>query len=1323
MVSAAFGLAAASGEKVPPTSDDVPGVRTDPPGEAKQLEEEKTGPVPGGVQGDELEVSEGANFAVVETSHEGDPVCSWGCDPIMGPQACHLRGHSTTPGMMGTSNGGVGGESAHIRRPRVKTQLSGLTPTGRIKLASKGESFQLGSATEVKVGNVAQAKEQESLPGEGAGVLGVHTASPRDLFYLSGRLFQRPVKALMDSGAQRNVVSRALVNALHLRTRKCKEPIIIGMADGKTVYKCTRFLRAAPFSLLETEFSEAEDFLVVPTDQEVILGLPWLERWNPTVDWEKRTINFPYRTGRVHTHGAPESTQEGVRTEIISALAMKRELRKAETRAFICIVRETESTGADDRHPCMAKLEKEFPDIFAEKLPPGMPPTRGVTHTIELEEGVAPPFGPIYRFAPAELEELRKQITELLATGKIQPSKSPYGSPTIFVRKKDGTLRMCIDYRALNKLTVKNRYPMPRPEDLFDQMRGASVFSKIDLASGYHQVRVQPEDVPKTAFRTPFGHYEFLVMPFGLTNAPATFQSIMNNVLHPFFGKFAVVYLDDILIYSQNKEEHEKHLRQVLQVLAEHELYAKPSKCFWFQREVEYLGHIICAEGLRVDDSKVKAIADWPEPTNVHEVRQFLGFANYYRRFVQNYARIAVPLTDLTKREMLFQWSAKCQNAFNQLKGSLLSAPILRLADTSKPFRVETDASDFAIGAVLLQEYEHHWHPVAYDSRKLQQAERNYHPYERELLAVIYALKLWRHYLLGQGFEAYTDHKTLETFERKSDLTHRQARWAEVLQDFDVTIKYQPGQKNIVADSLSRRPDHKVNMVRLTHITTLETTELAGLTQAYETCPDFGNVFRTLTDASATPPRKTRFTVREGLLFYDRERLCVPKAHKLRQKMLYEHHDAKIAGHYGADKTYLSLRKYLYWPKMYSHVQRYTRSCDVCQRMKHSTAKPIGLLQPLPIPAKPWESVSMDFITHLPETKNGNNALFVVVDRLSKYAHFIPTKETASAVDTARLFMVHVFVNHGLPSSIVSDRDPKFTGAFWQELMRLLGTTLAMSTAYHPQTDGQTERTNRTLEQLLRTIVAYKQNEWEDELPAVQFAYNSADSATTKLAPFVVNIGYNPATPTALLVPPETRVEAVNGFFESIAAAIQLARENIAVAQERQTRYADMHRRDDEFYVGDRVLIAANILPITNVASTAIRKFLPVYNGPFSILRVISKTAYELQLPLAFKKRHPVFHVSALLRYNDPSAEFDGRQTVLPPPVIVDDTEEWVVEKVLDRRLRKLPGPGNRTREEFLVHWQGFPPEDNTWEPRVNLEQDDVITEALQLFLSESGRF
>jgi hypothetical protein len=442
----------------------------------------------------------------------------------------------------------------------------------------------------------------------------------------------------------------------------------------------------------------------------------------------------------------------------------------------------------------------DYPDVFPDELP-GMPPDRDIEFAIELQPGTAPISKRPYRMPPAELAELKKQLQELLDKGFIRPSTSPWGCPALFVKKKDESLRMCVDYHPLNAMTIKNKYPLPRIDVLFDQLVGAKVFSKIDLRSGYHQIKIHASDIPRTAFSTRYGLYEFLVMSFGLTNAPAYFMYLMNSVFMPELDKFVVVFIDDILVYSKNEDEHTVHLHIVLQRLRDHRLYAKLSKCDFWLREIKFLGHTISQDGLLVDPEKVQEVMDWKPPTTVRQIRSFLGLAGYYRRFIPDFSRIAKPMTELLKKGVKYEWSQKCEDAFHTLRQHLTTAPVLAQPDNTKPFEVYCDASGTGLGCVLIQDNR----VIAYASRALRPHEQNYPTHDLELAAVVHALKIWRHYLMGAHCNIYTDHMSLKYIFTQADLNMRQRRWLELIKDYDLEVHYHPGKANVVADALSRK--------------------------------------------------------------------------------------------------------------------------------------------------------------------------------------------------------------------------------------------------------------------------------------------------------------------------------------------------------------------------------------------------------------------------------------------------------------------------------------------------------------------------------------
>ena len=575
----------------------------------------------------------------------------------------------------------------------------------------------------------------------------------------------------------------------------------------------------------------------------------------------------------------------------------------------------------------------------------------------------------------------------------------------------------------------------------------------------------------------------------------------------------------------------------------------------------------------------------------------------------------------------------------------------------------------------------------------MKPAELNYAVHEKELLAIISALKHWRHYLIGQEIDIYSDHNSLKYLETQPTLSRRQARWVETLQEYHIKIHYHPGKLNVVADALSR-----INTL------SIETDWTLKIKEKYQDDIFFSQVIK--------KPQK-QFEIREGLIFTtDGNRLCIPDIKELKKNILHDHHDSLTAGHFGFDKTYEAIHKLYYWPKMSRDIRKYIMSCDTCQRAKTQPHKPAGLLQPLPIPNYPWEEVSMDFITTLPKTKTGHDAILVVVDRLTKMAHFIPTTTNADAPSTANLFFNHVFRIHGLPKKIISDRDPKFTSHFWKKISSLLDLKLGISTAFHPQTDGQTERTNRTLEQMLRMSINYKQDNWDTLLPYAEFAYNNAKQSSTNTTPFKLNYGRDVTVPNSLNeFIKDDHVPTASNWINEISQSIKNVKDELLKAQHRQEKYANLLRREESYKLNDMVLLKTHNLKIEKDKT---RKFTNKFVGPFKIIEIISTTAYRLELPKTWKI-HNVFHIAQLRRYHSES-EFHEPAPPPPEPIEVEGELELEVEEILDKRVRKYK---NKTKVQYKVLWKGYPIHDATWEPMENLKNASEAIEEYELKIKE----
>ncbi|OJT10654.1 Transposon Tf2-12 polyprotein [Trametes pubescens] len=968
-----------------------------------------------------------------------------------------------------------------------------------------------------------------------------------------------------------------------------------------------------------------------------------------------------------------------------------------------------------------------FSPIDVEKLPPHRP---GFDAAIEVEDGASPPFGPLYHLSKTERALVLDYVESNLRKGFIRRSSSSAGAPILFARKKTGELRLCVDYRGLNAITKKNRYPLPLINDLLDRVQGCTVFTTLDLKNAFNLIRIREGDEWKTAFRTHLGLFEYLVMPFGLTNAPGTFQAYIQDALRDLLDVICVVYIDDILIFSRTQAEHNQHVTMVLDRLRKAGLFANAKKCAFDQPEVEYVGYIINQDGIRMDPKKLNTVIDWPMPGSVKEVQSFLGFTNFYRRFIQNYARIALPLNRLTTKAAKgapFEWTPEANAAFEALRDAVLSAPVLRHFDPSCPSTLSTDASDFAIAGVLHQPDDQGLlHPVAFFSRKLTPAEINYEVYDKELLAIVESFRTFRAWLIGTvvPVAVVSDHKNLEYFMSSRVLNRRQARWSMFLSEFNFRLDYAPGIKN-PADAPSRRADfapregdavlsenHKallspVHTERIFDPARRDTSSAASVHLAALTTISLDRAdFQERLKAALRSDPEWREAVRrgdpdfvvKGSLVYHRNLLFIPRP--LRSEILFSRHDSVSAGHPGRERTRELVARDFSWPGVSTYVRQYVESCDTCGRVKVPRHKPFGLLQPLEIPRRPWQDITMDHIVKLPPS-HGFDSVWVVCDRLTRYAHFIPCTESSDAPEFAWLFLDRIFRHHGMPESIVSDRGPVFVSRFWNTLTSLLHTKLKYSTAYHPQTDGLTERTNQSLETYLRAYVSTQQDDWVDYLPLAEFAFNNHVNASTKQSPFYANLGYHP-TFDPLITPPSVTVPAAGDLAQRLTRIHNECRAQLLASQDRQSRYYNERVKDaPAFKEGDLVWLLRRHIKTTRPSDKLDHRRL----GPFPIETKLSDLVYRLRLPAYLSRLHPVFHVSLLEPY---SAHPDLHP--LPEPIPFDLSNELPPsepQSVLDCRR-------TGRRFEYLVHWKGLPAEEDSWTPIIDLPSTPAVSELLE---------
>ncbi|XP_062085564.1 uncharacterized protein LOC133791660 [Humulus lupulus] len=741
---------------------------------------------------------------------------------------------------------------------------------------------------------------------------------------LAGKIGQQQVTVLIDSGATHNFISSGVVRAANIPlTETTCYGILLG--TGRKV-RAEGICSQATLDLATLQV--VTDFL--PLDlggADVILGIKWLETLgNMQVNWRTMVMRFGIAGTLVTLQGDPTLCKSQISLKVMIR-TVQNEGQGYWVQPSSLVQGDIEPAELGSQEEVAAVLQKHE-EVF--NMPAGLPPTREREHAITLKEGVGPISFRPYRYAQVQKDEIERLMEEMLQSGIVQPSTSPFSSPVLLVKKKDGSWRFCVDYRALNRETVADKFPILVIDELLDELHGATVFSKLDLKSGYHQIRVAAKDVEKTAFRTHEGHYEFLVMPFGLTNAPATFQALMNEVFRDFLRKFVLVFFDDILVYSPTLEAHVGHLELVHSRLRQHELYANRKKCLFGQPRVDYLGHVISANGFSVDPSKLKVMQEWPIPKSLKALRGFLGLTGYYRKFVKGYGAIARPLTDQLRKEA-FGWNAEAQDAFEKLKAAMCSVPVLALPDFSAPFVLEADASGAGLGAILMQRQR----PIAYYSQILSQRARTKSVYERELMAIVLYIQKWRPYLLGRKFLVRTDQRSLKFLLEQRLVASEHQKWLTKLLGYDFDIQYRLGLENKAVDALSR-VSHEGELAAISILTVMS---MADLKAHVMTDPQLSKLIKEVQTGQA----KEGYTYIHGCLKY-RGRLVLPSSSPFIPILLQEYHGSNIGGDSGVLKTFQRVASDLYWQGMRRDIQEFVAACAICQQNKYLAQSPAGLL-------------------------------------------------------------------------------------------------------------------------------------------------------------------------------------------------------------------------------------------------------------------------------------------------------------------------------------------------------------------------------------------
>ncbi|KAA3464254.1 DNA/RNA polymerases superfamily protein [Gossypium australe] len=1036
------------------------------------------------------------------------------------------------------------------------------------------------------------ARPESKAPARTYAIRAREEASSPDIITGTFSLYDIKVIALIDPGSTHSYICMELVSNMNMPIESTEFVIKVSNPLGKSVL-VDKVCKDCPLIIRGHCFKA--NLMLLPFDEfDIILGMDWLTTHDAIVSCGKKYIEMRCENGDIlHV----ESDEQGGSSVMISHMIAQRYIRKG-YEAYLALVMNAKETELNIES---VPIVCEYLDVFPEELP-GLPPVREVEFNIELAPDTVPISITPYRMAPMELRELKIQLQELTDKGFARSSCSPWSAP-------------------LHKVTVKNKYPLPRIDDLFDQLKGATVFSKIDLRSGYYHLRVKDSDVSKTIFRSRYGHYEFLVMSFGLTNAPAVFMDLINRIFRPHLDKFVVFFIDDILIYSRDEIEHAEHLRT--------DILSQERESEWTQ-----------------------------PPKNVSEIRSFLGLAGYYRRFVKGFPVIATSMTKLLQKNVKFEWTERCQHSFEKLKALLTEAPILVQPETGKEFIIYSDASLNGLGY-------------------LKPHEKNYLTHDLELAAIVFALKIWRHHLYGERFRIFTDHKKLNL---------KQRRWLELIKDYELIIDYHPGKENVVADALSRKSLFALRAMN-SQITLFDDGSILVELRAR---PMFlKEIFEAQKEDNELQAKRAQYD--RSLIYKDR--VCVPRKEELIQRILHEAHNGCLSVHPGSTKMYNDVKQQYWWPRMKKDISEFVSKCMICLQVKAEHQVPSGLLQPILVPEWKWDRITMDFVTGLPLSQSKKDTIWVVVDRLTKSAHFIPVRVDYSLDKLASLYVSEIVRLHGVPLSIISDRDPRFTSRFWKKLQEALGTKLSFSTAFHPQTDGQSERLIQVLEDMLRCCILEFQSSWEKFLPLVEFAYNNSFQSSLKMAPYEALYGRKCRTPLYWTELKENRIHGVDLVRET-EEKVKAIRECLKAASDRQNSYSDLKRKEIEF--GRK------------------GKLSPHFIGPYEITERVGPVAYRLALPSELEKIHDVFHVSILRRYrSDPSHVI----TPLEIEIHSDMTYGEELVKILAREVKQLR---NKSIALVKVLWQRHGIEEATWEPEESMRNQYPNLFAGKIFEEEN---
>ncbi|CAF0913458.1 unnamed protein product [Didymodactylos carnosus] len=969
---------------------------------------------------------------------------------------------------------------------------------------------------------------------------------------------------------------------------------------------------------------------------------------SPCDDLFIQVANFSRSSMIIHQHQKlaymERMNQNQVNVVNLSSTA-KENLSKTEINSCI----DLSQTGLDSKQKCLIKkLIESYPEVFRDKLGG----TSLLKHHIQLEPNTKPVNKPPYRIAPERRKIVDKELKDMLESGTISGSNSPYASPIVLAAKKDGSLRFCVDYRRLNAATVRDAYPIPRIDDTLDSLQQAKFVSTLDLKSGYWQVEMDQESKQKTAFITHKGLFEFNVMPYGLTNGPATFQRLMDIVLAGFKWQCCLVYIDDIVIFSPTFDQHLIDLNNVLHKIREAELTLKTSKCQFCRRELKYLGHLVTPEGIKPDPSIVSSVREFPRPQKIRTLQSFLGLTGYYRRFIKNYAKIAEPLLEQLRnnKNNHLNWNAPCEEAFNLLKQILIKAPVMCIPDFDQQFILELDASDYGLGAVLAQELDRKKSVVAYASRTLTPAERKYGATEKEALAIVWATKHFRPYLEGGKVLVRSDCKALQWLKSAKDPTGRLARWAMKLSAFDLEIKHRPGTSNQNADALSRYPVEVHSPYSSNYSNEKEINSLDTAVNIWESCniledikeeqkkdsklkPIIDYLLNNTTKSNSPPSKSFRKTASQyviinGILYKTRSRnsnehesvpgkknmIVIPQNRQ--QQILEWAHDHPTSGHSGLHKTLYRLLTRVYWPGMRRDVFKYTQACSSCQQFKYCN-RPSSTPMQLHLVTEPWHTIEIDMMGPFPPTQRQKQYLLVVVDYFTRWVEMFPLR-TTTATDMAIVIVNEVICRYGCPKYILSDNGPQFVAEMFTAICKDLGIKNKFTATYHPQTN-MTERVNKTVKQMVAQYAEGKPNSWDKEIAKLAFSIRTSVNDSTGQSPAFLNLSREPQLPLDLIlddptegppVPPDKIKHVTLSYRDRLSQDLKyahyIAKEHSEVQKINQNNYYDRHTTQRNYAEGQLVWVAIppGLMP---------EKLTPKWQGPCKILRQISPSSFKVQ--------------------------------------------------------------------------------------------------------------